>query len=287
MDVRAGAALLGGPALPALNVGETATVMLQRGDVLQLFTSGNQQRSFDGTRITATAGKPIQVLSGVPSVSLPSGSCCADHLEEVVLPIETLGSQYVVTMPRSAAVGQQAPSEMARVRISGVHDDTTIAFDPAILSPTTLQAGQVIELELDQQHVAISGDMPFAVTQYMLSSTVAGSGDPSQSVAIPVEQYRDSYVFVAPADYDLNRVNIVAPIGAAINLDGQMLAAAEFVAIGNSGQAVAIVELDATDVHFVGGDQPFDIHVYGYGAYTSYMYPGGMQLRRISAAPPR
>ena len=30
------------------------------------------------------------------------------------------------------------------------------------------------------------------------------------------------------------------------------------------------------------GTQPFGIVVYGYGAFTSYMYPGGLDLRKIA-----
>ena len=33
--------------------------------------------------------------------------------------------------------------------------------------------------------------------------------------------------------------------------------------------------------HEITGDQPFGITVYGYGAYTSYWYPGGLNLEEI------
>ena len=35
-------------------------------------------------------------------------------------------------------------------------------------------------------------------------------------------------------------------------------------------------------VHQVEGNQPFGVLVYGFGAYTSYMYPGGLDLAVIA-----
>ncbi len=34
----------------------------------------------------------------------------------------------------------------------------------------------------------------------------------------------------------------------------------------------------ASSVHTATGNQPFGIEVYGYGYFTSYMYPGGLDL---------
>jgi hypothetical protein len=38
-----------------------------------------------------------------------------------------------------------------------------------------------------------------------------------------------------------------------------------------------------TGPHAIRGDQPFGLYVYGFGSYTSYMYPGGMDFRAITA----
>ena len=56
-----------------------------------------------------------------------------------------------------------------------------------------------------------------------------------------------------------------------------------FQAIGNTGYSVARVTLsNAGDGnHTVTGDQAFGISVYGYGQYTSYWYPGGLNLEII------
>ncbi len=61
-------------------------------------------------------------------------------------------------------------------------------------------------------------------------------GDPSQTFAVTVEQYRLDYVFLAP-----------------------------------------------NGTHVVKADKP----VLGYGDYTTYMYPGGLNLGEIAPIPPK
>ena len=56
-------------------------------------------------------------------------------------------------------------------------------------------------------------------------------------------------------------------------------------AIGGSGYGVARVELSQAEVHEIDSSRAFGIVVYGYGLYTSYMYPGGLDLKRISPPP--
>jgi hypothetical protein len=55
-----------------------------------------------------------------------------------------------------------------------------------------------------------------------------------------------------------------------------------FAAIGGSGYGWAHVALAAANngVHNASSATPFGIEVYGYGSYTSYMYPGGLNLTR-------
>ena len=59
----------------------------------------------------------------------------------------------------------------------------------------------------------------------------------------------------------------------------------KFTPIGSCGYGVARVELSPTEVHTIDSARPFGLVVYGYGLYTSYMYPGGLDLKRISPPP--
>ena len=94
-------------------------------------------------------------------------------------------------------------------------------------------------------------------------------------------QYRKSYLFHAPTNYDNNYVNITAVAGVPVTLDGA--AVPGFVTIGNSGFAVARAALSnaGSGNHTISSAQPFGISVYGYGQYTSYWYPGGTELTKL------
>jgi hypothetical protein len=92
-------------------------------------------------------------------------------------------------------------------------------------------------------------------------------------------------VFLAPENYTRSFVDVTAELGAQVILDGKAIPADAFSAIGQSGWAVARVELAATGVHDASSDQRFGISVYGYGDWTSYIYPGGLNLSAISVVP--
>ena len=87
------------------------------------------------------------------------------------------------------------------------------------------------------------------------------------ALAIPTQQFRKSYIFVAPSSFDSNFVNVLAPTGVSVTL------------------GVARQTLQGGETHTVEAGQPVGILVYGYGRYTSYMYPGGLDLKRITPPP--
>lgn len=110
------------------------------------------------------------------------------------------------------------------------------------------------------------------------------SGDPAMALAVPSEQFRTSYLFHAPTNYESNYVDVTAPAGASVSLDGG--APLTFTPIGTSGFGLSRVQgLTAgpgnDGNHNIQGDMAFGITVYGYGQYTSYWYPGGLNLDKI------
>jgi hypothetical protein len=113
-----------------------------------------------------------------------------------------------------------------------------------------------------------------------------GIGDPSLSIAVPAEQYRKEYLFTAPTTYAINFASVVAPLGASITLDGEVVDTSAMTAIGASDHGVVHVVLSPESaVHTLSADVEVGLSVYGYGAYTSYMYPGGGDLERITIPP--
>jgi hypothetical protein len=90
-----------------------------------------------------------------------------------------------------------------------------------------------------------------------------------------------NYLFHSPLNYEKNYVNIVAPNGVAVTLDGAPVGG--FVAIGGTGYSVArpLLPNNVDGNHTITAPEPISISVYGYGQYTSYWYPGGLDLNLI------
>jgi len=135
------------------------------------------------------------------------------------------------------------------------------------------------------------GSNEFAVTSLMLGGTAVdpstGEGDPSMSMMVPVEQYRFSYVFLAPDDYDISYADVVQPMGVQLTLDNTVVFTAP-TAIGSSGYGVTRIPLSRnanSGAHVLTAGTAFGLQVLGYGKYTSYQYPGGADLKPIAPPP--
>jgi hypothetical protein len=143
----------------------------------------------------------------------------------------------------------------------------------------------------------VEGDQPFAVGSFLVGGRlqVAGyheqygePGDPAYSMMVTPEQFRQSYTFLAPADFMENYADILVPNGAEVTLDGAPLSA-PLEPIGSSGWSVARQLLGGegggihtlTTTHEAG----VGLQVMGFGSATSYYYPGGLNLKKISIPP--
>ncbi len=277
--------VIAGGGIPAQNGVGTFTLNLNHGDVAEVVGQTGDQDDFSGSLVQAT--KPVQVITGLPCVYQPEGTQACDHIEESVFPAETLGAHYVVTVPTSPngnIVGHV-------VRIFGNADGTTFTYNPSKPAgcPASLNAGGVADCGVVAKDFEIKGSHEFGVGSYMLGGSavdpVGGEGDPSQSFAVAVEQYRNAYIFLAPSDYDLSYVDIVGPTGASVTVDGSNVGT--FTAIGTSGYGLARTKLGAGNAgaHVLSSTQPVGIQVMGYGSYTSYQYPGGSDLTAIAPPP--
>lgn len=267
----------------------TVTVHLDAGDVAQIAAPPGDGHDLSGTLVQGD--KPIQIVSGAPCsvIGDPTVASC-DHLEETVFPAETLGKRYVVappTSPHGNVVGHV-------VRFFGNVDGTTLTYVPSAPQgcPSTLAAGQIVECTgAVGQAFEVIGDHEFAVGTYMLSglyqnpaNTNPSLGDPSQSFAVAVEQYRAKYIFLAPEDYDENWADVIVPDGAVVTIDDAPLTAP--VAPVGGGYGVARHRLArGQGVHTVSATKPVGLQIVGFGAYTSYHYPGGLELAPIAPPP--
>jgi hypothetical protein len=236
----------------------------------------------------------VLVLSGIPCTNVPQDKNYCDHVEESVVPAEALGKRYAVTTPTRPTGGPG----LHVVRFYGNRDGTTLEYLPGRPQscPTSLAAGEVAEcgpLELD---FVVQGSNEFGVSSFQVGSVMytpevpdeppsGAPGDPSQTSYASTEQFRTSYVFLAPDDYEMSYGVVVGPPDAKVTIDGAPLTDPEPLAADlvvwrpklGPGQKGA---------HTLYATKPVGLQVMGYGAYTSYGYPGGLDLRLISPPPP-
>ena len=232
-------------------------------------------------------------------------ACCADHLEEQMWPVAALGKQYVGgrLYPR----GQEKDAW----RLLAVQNDTHVSLTPSIgVAVPTLAQGQWFEFETTADFV-IDSDKPLLVGHYMASShatmtkdpapcTTDAScqaqygfaanclasgfqkfcnpiGDPALMLGVATTQYLDDYLFLVPSQYKLNYMNILAPLKAQVQLDGQPLLPGLFQPIAGTGFSVARLAI-APGAHRLKADKKFGLYVYGYDKDVSYGYAGGAGL---------
>ena len=295
VDVKLGtkANIVAGSGIAGKAAGSTSSYTLNAGDVIELFTSVGVAADMSGSVITATA--PVQVISGVPCINVPDGTAACDHVEESVFPAETLGKDYVVTVP----TGPYGTTVGHVVRLVGNVDGTTLTWstNKPTGAPTTLNAGQVVSLGRVNKDFRVTGDKSFGVASLMLGAAIVdpnaldqAKGDPSMSFPTAVEQYRNSYIFLAPTDYDVNFIDVVFPPAseASLRLDGQAVSGTA-IDIPGSSFKIKRVRLANTNggAHELSADAPVGVQVIGYGSYTSYQYPGGLNLKLIAPPPIR
>jgi hypothetical protein len=128
------------------------------------------------------------------------------------------------------------------------------------------------------------------VGTFMLGGSIVdptgGLGDPSQSMIASVEQFRTKYVFLAPNDYDVNFIDVIAPLNVEMTLDGATVDWGMVSPLA-SGYEVLRVGLSPTNsgAHTLEAASPVGIQVLGYGLFTSYQYPAGLNLKHIAPPP--
>jgi hypothetical protein len=295
----------GGAGVSAFRSGETASFTINRFDVVQLLSevpaSCTPVRSephpgdptitvgfcdlgsdFDLTGSEISANKPIAVYGGHDCTFVPFDRWACDHLEEQMFPLQAWGTRYIATHTQPVA----GEGNLWRV-ISGT-DGNTVHFNPDVYGDTPLNRTDWFEFE-SSDDFEVTGDSEFLLVEYLVGqgSDLGSIGDPSMWLAVPVRQYRLAYNFLAPEDYrddpaagvtGRNYVNVMAKVGTSVMLDGSPVSG--IAAIGGGEFGVARVRIDGGS-HVITSTEVFGIMCYGYGNYTSYMYPGGLDVKQI------
>lgn len=239
-------------------------------------------------------------------------TCCADHLQMQMFPVTTWGTKYVATLsyPRG--------SERDVWRIMAASDNTQLTTYPSQTDNWVINRGQFVEFEADE-NFEIIGKKPLLVGQFLAAQqapdpgsgeTDAKTGDPTFILAVPVEQFRTEYVFLAPDKYMFDCVNIIAKPGVPVFLDGQELRPedltfrtirkmqsemtekgyehpselgirfGDYKIVGQGDWAVFRLVIE-DGVHTASSAEPFGVISYGYDQYVSYGYPAGLNLQDL------
>lgn len=264
-----------------------STYTLDRGDVLQLVADlasvGATCGELGLTGTTIDASHPVAVFVGSDEAWAECHSVGANHLEEQMLPREALGRRYAVTTLREGG----ARGEPTLVRLLSERAGNTLAFDPpGVHAPVTLGAGELLEF-VTTTDFEVRGSAAFAVMELLLQGGAGvgatNIGNPAAALQVPVEQYRTAYDFQVPRGYMFNWLNVVAPAGARLVLDGAPVAGTP-AAVGGAGLVVWSVAVTAGVHHLTASDptQPLGLLVYGADEATAYAYPGGLDLASIN-----
>jgi hypothetical protein len=292
--------------------GASRPYTLQRGEVLQVIsetvsgcsggtTSGqycDMGADYDLTGTRIEADKPVAVFSGHDCAFVPFDVHACDHLEEQLMPLETWGKEFIVGRTEPQSPDSTAEPNVVRILSGGANNEIT--FNPAqnidgsIQSSITLGDGEYVEFMADSDF-HVMADEAIAIGQFLVGQTYYEPdvfeyrGDPAYSLMVPSEQFRTQYSFLTPGTITYNYVNIIKRViegSAPVNLDGQPVPESVFrPAIGNTEWGVASVAIDVgTDgeYHTIESSEPFGITVYGFAVFTSYSYPGGLDLKFIN-----
>jgi hypothetical protein len=228
--------------------------------------------------VVTSDGPPLAVFAGHGCTYMPFNEPACDHLEEMMLPVETWGTRVVMTALTHPLGSGVAPSN---IRVMALDSGTTVSFDPAVHGTETLGAGEFVEFATDQDFL-VDASGPILAWQAVYGQQATGSpddGDPAMGLGIPQQQVRDRYDFLVPSTYEANHVNVVAPQGTEVILGTSTISG--WQAIGTTGFVVARVSLGTGPHHIESTDGTgFAITTYGYADWTSYLYPGGMNLTR-------
>lgn len=297
----------GNPPIAATMPGGTIEVTIGPFDVLNLETddgtfSDDAKTIADLSGSLVTSNRPIAVFSGVESTGAPNGSvdipkppgwmegdtCCLDHLEDQLFPVESVGTSYVI--PRSPVRSTGSWKEPDILRFVGAAEAAVVTTTlPAPFDSFSLAPGEV-KTTWTQDDVIVGADKPVMVSQILISNQyVDGAyiGDPSLTVFPPVDQYRTEYVILTPGSWTQNWAVIVAEQGTDVLLDGQSTGPCSGYLSGElGGKTYETRHCALTEgVHALSGDKPFGVVAYGYGAAGSYAFVGGADVKKIYEPP--
>ncbi|OJY30762.1 MAG: hypothetical protein BGO98_28760 [Myxococcales bacterium 68-20] len=294
--------VVGGNGIPPLARGELGTYKLKRGQLLQL----SQDQDLTGSIIESD--KPVGLFGGHGCLVAPSDVIACDVENSQIPPISAWGHEYaVLPAPNRRELATQGDSKLrdpSVVRLVGAVNGTELVYEPRRPegAPDTLQSGQLARFFAHEPFVVRSQDSahPLYASVVMTGADALGNntlGDPEMSMAVPTDQWLDSYVFFSDYQYQLSSAFVTRrKVGGTfhdVNLDcaGALTGWKRitddyewtFVELTRFGKAQTYSGGSCTDgAHRMDSSGPFTLSVWGLDYYVSYAYPGGAGLRPLT-----
>ena len=263
--------------------GTTTSIALQEAETF-LIANVN-----DLTGLTVVSDKPLAVLSGHECTNIPSSVVACDPLVEQVPPVYSWGRQFA-TAPLK---GRQAYDVF---RVLASEDSTVVVVTCTSSNTNTHQLGEGNFAEFNvpsNQYCFIQGSANILVLQYSAGFAAdAATGDPTMIIVPAITQYGNQYslptiqashitfthymnIFIPTPFYQLDQ----------IFLNNQPLSSygLTFTTIARDGvPQVYAAQVNLTEgVHTLYHTDAFatlGVIMYGFGTYSSYGHPGGLQL---------
>lgn len=265
--------------IPALQSGTAFTLTLSQFEVLNLAANGSTilPPIDDLTGSLIASDQPIAVFAGheeavVSYAGGPNGkSCCADHLEEQLVPVSNWGMAYVCPKSKKRGVEHDV-----WVVVAG-EDGVSLQTEPYIAGldgKVLAKAGQWLEVTSEQSfELKASGKVQ--VTQFLVGRDQTSElvGDPTMMSIPATGQYRPNYLLQVPPGYEQRWLSIVRPSGTSVTLDGQEVNV-PFSPVGDGTWQLAWVAVQSGP-HLIEGNQPVGVWLYGYGKASAFGVPAG------------
>jgi len=283
--------IMDGDTITGIRRGNTRVFELEQWEVLNFEAASTvlprpQIQDPTGTQIVAS--RPVVVFAGHQQAVIgeegEDGSCCADHLEQQLFPVEAWGTRYfaVHSPPRG--------TEPDYWKVVASANGTQIFTTPPIpgLDGVTLNRGESVEVNTVESF-EIESTQPILVGQFLVSQQTAGIattiGDPAFALSVPTNQFRSDYQVLTPENYRRDYATVIRPVGARVTLNGANLDSSAFTSFGTRTHEFAHIPVES-GAHSLDGDEPFAVVMYGYDNAVSYSYPGGLNVEPARPSDP-
>ena len=291
--------IVDGPGVPAVApgvgilAGTSATFTIGPYDVLNLETTLINPFQFpppdvpDLTGTTVAADQRVAVFFGNDLTSITDGiddgedGCCAEHIEQQILPNRAMRNQYVVS---HSAPRVPANPEIDVYRIIALFDQTTVTTNlPGDDGFFNLASGEFREIRTNTGFV-VDSSQPVHVAQFIVQGSDAGYiGDNSLLYVPPVEQRRDEYIFTTGLGFSEHWAVVSMESGTAASIDGATIDSSWCSGPVTDGELNGITYVTWTcpiteTAHDLQADADVGLLVYGYYSAGSYSFPGGAGL---------